>query len=147
MIVVQEGSWTMNRFDFQKLADLRLREAKALLAAGFPDGAYYLAGYAVECALKACIAKLTREHDFPDKKLVNDSHTHNLKDLLRLAELRDDLEALIEADAEMQSTLDKVQEWAETSRYKRKTTQEAALLLDAIEDRTGGLLPWIRLHW
>jgi HEPN domain-containing protein len=55
MIVVQEGSWAMNRFDSQKLASLRLREAKALLAAGFPEGAYYLAGYAVECALKACL--------------------------------------------------------------------------------------------
>jgi HEPN domain-containing protein len=68
----------MNRADFQQLSELRLREAQALLAAGLPDGAYYLAGYAVECALKACIAKRTREHDFADKKLVNDSHTHDL---------------------------------------------------------------------
>jgi HEPN domain-containing protein len=75
----------MNRADFQQLAELRLREAQALLAAGLPDGAYYLAGYSVECALKACISKRTQLHDFPDKKLVNDSHTHNLKELLRLA--------------------------------------------------------------
>jgi hypothetical protein len=30
----------MNRIDFQHLAELRLKEAKALLAAGFPEGAY-----------------------------------------------------------------------------------------------------------
>jgi hypothetical protein len=30
----------MNRTDFQNLAELRLQESKALLAAGFPDGAY-----------------------------------------------------------------------------------------------------------
>jgi HEPN domain-containing protein len=30
-----------------------------LLEAGLYAGAYYLAGYAVECALKACIAKKT----------------------------------------------------------------------------------------
>ena len=47
----------MNRTDLQQPALTRLAEAKALLAAGFPAGAYYLAGYAVECALKACIAK------------------------------------------------------------------------------------------
>ncbi len=137
----------MNRTDFQVLAELRLRESKALFAAGFPEGAYYLAGYAVECGLKACIAKRTREHDFPDKKLVNDSHTHNLKSLLQLAELKAELDAVIEADPAMESILDKVQEWSESSRYQKKTAQEADTLLKAIENQTGGLLPWIRLHW
>ena len=137
----------MNRIDFQEIAEVRLRESKALLAAGFPDGAYYLAGYAVECALKACSAKRTRQHDFPDKKLVNDSHTHNLKELLRLAELNIELETMIAADAGMASALDKIQDWSETSRYRRKTAQDAADLLKAVEDQPGGLLPWIRLHW
>jgi HEPN domain-containing protein len=137
----------MNRINFQEIADLRLRESKALLDAGFPNGAYYLGGYAIECALKACIAKRTREHDFPEKKLVNDSHTHDLGKLLHLAELKDELDAVIETDPAMQSVLDKVQEWSETSRYQRRTAQEAAAFLIAIEDGTGGLLPWIRLHW
>jgi hypothetical protein len=50
----------VNRAEFQKLADLRAREAGVLLAAKCYDGAYYLAGYAVECALKECIARKTR---------------------------------------------------------------------------------------
>jgi len=50
------------------LSRIRLQEAKALLSLDFDDGAYYLAGYAVECALKACIAKETRRHEFPDRK-------------------------------------------------------------------------------
>ena len=45
------------------------------------DGAYYLAGYAIECALKACIAKATRRYDFPDRKKVDASHTHDLREL------------------------------------------------------------------
>jgi HEPN domain-containing protein len=53
----------MNREDFQQLAESRLKEARALLTAELPDGAYYLAGYAIECALKACIAKRTQQHD------------------------------------------------------------------------------------
>jgi HEPN domain-containing protein len=137
----------MNRIDLQEISELRLRESKALLDAGFPEGAYYLAGYAVECALKACISRRTHEHDFPEKKLVNESHTHNLKNLLQLAELKTELDAVIEADPAMESALDKVQEWSESSRYQRKTAQEATTLLRAIEDRKGGLLPWIRLHW
>ena len=137
----------MNRFDFQQIAELRLEESRALLAAGFSEGAYYLAGYAVECALKSCIAKRTREHDFPDKKLVNDSHTHDLTKLLQLAELKVDLEQAMQGNPAMQSSWDAVQDWSETSRYERKSLQEAADLLVAIEDQTGGLLPWIKLHW
>jgi HEPN domain-containing protein len=137
----------MNRADFQQLAELRLREAQALLALGLPDGAYYLAGYSVECALKACIAKRTQLHDFPEKKLVNDSHTHDLGKLFNLAELKDELNAVIVNDPTMESALDRIQEWSETSRYQRKKVQEATALLKAIEDEEGGLLPWIRLHW
>ena len=80
----------MNREELQAIARIRLREAKTLLVAGFPDGAYYLAGYALECGLKACIAKATRRYDFPDRKRVNDSHTHKLRELVRLSELESD---------------------------------------------------------
>jgi HEPN domain-containing protein len=137
----------MNRTDFQQLAELRLREAEALLAAGLPDGAYYLAGYSVECALKACIAKRTQLHDFPEKKLVNDSHTHNLKELLRLAELKTELDSVLDADPEMRSNLETVQDWSETARYQRKTALDTVALLTAIESQKGGLLPWIRQRW
>jgi len=55
----------MNRSDFQKLTEIRMKEAKVLLSNACFEGAYYLAGYAVECAIKACIAKKTQIHDFP----------------------------------------------------------------------------------
>jgi hypothetical protein len=137
----------MNRIGFQEITELRLRESKALLAAGFPEGAYYLAGYAVECALKSCIAKRTREHDFPDKKLVNDSHSHDLAKLVQIAELKIDLDSAMQGNAAMQSSWDAIQDWSETSRYESKNAQEAAELLQAIEDQSGGLLPWIKLRW
>jgi HEPN domain-containing protein len=59
----------MNRTDFQEIAELRLKESKALLATGFAEGAYYLAGYAVECALKSCIAKSTENMISPIRSL------------------------------------------------------------------------------
>jgi HEPN domain-containing protein len=137
----------MNRVGLQEIANTRIREASALLTAGFPDGAYYLAGYSVECALKACIAKKTREHDFPEKKLVNESYTHRLKDLLRLADLKTEFETALQQDQLMEANWDIVQNWSEESRYEKRTFQQAASLLSAIDDQPGGLLPWIRQRW
>ena len=77
----------MNRVDFQQLADLRVSEAKCLLDNGFYEGAYYLIGYAVECVFKSALAKQIKQHDFPDRKLINDSYTHDLTKLLRLSGL------------------------------------------------------------
>ena len=61
----------VDRKELQDLSKIRLREAAALLQLGLFDGAFYLAGYAVECGLKACIAKGTRRGEFPDKKRWN----------------------------------------------------------------------------
>ena len=82
----------MNRAEFHTLADTRIGDAKVLLDAGRHQAAYYLAGYAIECALKACVAKQIREHDFPDRKLINDSYTHNLEQLLAISGLKPQLE-------------------------------------------------------
>src|ERR1035437_10936646 len=114
----------MNRVDFQNIAELRLRESKSLLDAGFPDGSYYLAGYAVECALKACIAKRTREHDFPDKKLVNDSHTHDIGKLLQLADLKIELENAMQANPAMRAGLDTIQDWSERADTTERQTRK-----------------------
>ena len=36
-----------------------------------------LAGYAVECAIKACVAEKTERYDFPNKDLANQLYTHD----------------------------------------------------------------------
>jgi HEPN domain-containing protein len=64
-----------------------LREAKALANLGMTDGAYYLAGYCVECALKASIAKLTQRHEFPHKERTQQSYGHKFGELLKAAVL------------------------------------------------------------
>ena len=143
----------MNRIDFQEIAELRLRESKALLAAGFPDGAYYLAGYTVECALKACIAKRTREYDFPDKKLVDKSYTHDVDRLLEAAGLSDLLKNDLAKNEELQLDWETVRDWSEQSRYELFKGDpvgglvEAQLLIDAVESEKGGVLRWIRQSW
>jgi HEPN domain-containing protein len=68
---------------------MRIREAKILLDAGEFDGAYYLAGYAVECALKACILKRLSDYwpDESDRKMLEKCYTHDLEHLLKAADL------------------------------------------------------------
>jgi HEPN domain-containing protein len=137
----------MNRAEFQQISDIRFREARSLMDAGFSDGAYYLAGYAVECALKACIARRTQQYDFPDKRLAVESHTHNLTELLRLADLVAALQSAAQSDTRLQRQWITVREWSEAGRYLRWNAADAAELIEAIENPSGGLLPWIRQHW
>ncbi len=79
--------------------------------------------------------------------MVNDSHTHDLGKLLLLVELQVELETAMLANPAMKTSLDAVQDWSETTRYEKNNTQEATELLQAIEDQTGGLLPWIKSRW
>ncbi len=108
----------MTRKDLQELSSIRLREAKLLLAAEAPAGAYYLAGYAAECALKACIAKSTEKHDFPDKKRANDSYVHDLKKLVVVAGLTSELEEALK-QSEFALRWETVVQWNEESRYSK----------------------------
>ena len=137
----------MNRQDLQNLARIRIREARTLLKAGLPDGAYYLAGYSVECALKACIAKGTRRHDFPDKKRVDAMYTHRLPELVRLAELEAERVARSARDPEFRKNWDLVQQWSEQSRYERHGAASSSALVGAVDNRTYGVLQWLRRHW
>ena len=136
----------MNRREFQKLAKVRLLEAKLLLAANAPDGAYYMAGYAVECALKACIAKSTERHDFPDKVRANRSHTHNMRELISVAGLKADHEEAVR-QYEFSWRWDIMIQWSEESRYQSNSVDDAKALIEAIENRKYGILQWLKKHY
>jgi HEPN domain-containing protein len=79
----------MDRAEFQALADVRINEALGLFSLEMYDGAYYLAGYAVECALNSCIARRTRAAEFPPSpEVTREYHTHDLKKLLKQSNLQ-----------------------------------------------------------
>lgn len=102
----------------------------------------------MECALKACVAKRTKEHDFPpDRKRVERIYSHDLSALVDAAELGTDLKDVIDRDPLMLSDWNTIQDWSERSRYEIKAESEAIALLDAIENGKGGLLPWVRQRW
>jgi HEPN domain-containing protein len=137
----------VDRKDLQALSRIRAKEAKALLDAGLHDGAFYLAGYAVECALKACIAKSTRKHEFPDKDRVNKSYTHSLVELIRLAGLRETHDARMKSDPAFRDNWLIVVSWSEDSRYLRNTAEKAQGLVNAVGNPKSGILAWLRHYW
>jgi hypothetical protein len=137
----------MNRSDFKRLAKARLTEAKALLDNNCWDGAYYLSGYVIECALKACISKQTRRHDFPDKKTVIDSHTHDLDKLVAVSGLKMDLDNRMKSDSAFAVNWHIIIDWDENSRYKAKLEEEARGIFKAIVGRKYGVLTWIKHYW
>jgi HEPN domain-containing protein len=116
----------MNRFDLQKMAEERVADTAALLDAGRFQAAYYLCGYAVECALKACIAKQIREFDFPDRKLVNDSYVHNVEKLLKISGIERLLEEEVGRNGIFAKNWGIVKDWSEASRYNAAITETAA---------------------
>lgn len=138
----------MNRTDLQALADARLADGAVLLAAGRFAGAYYMLGYSIECALKAAIAKQIREHDFPDRKLILDSYTHDLTKLLQLSGLRAQFENRASTDPAFAVNWTTTKDWNETRRYDVGITRVMAVDLHlAITDPSSGVLPWLRTLW
>ena len=80
----------MNRAQWQRLAQERASDAEILLNGGQWAGAYYLAGYAVECGLKSCVLAFVENNPdivFRDKKYSEKCWTHDIGNLVALADL------------------------------------------------------------
>jgi len=138
----------VNRSDLQILADLRVEDATVLLTAGRYDGAYYVLGYAVECALKACIAKQIREFEFPDRKLANDSYVHDLPKLLNISGIKQQHEAEQRSNPPFATNWGVVKDWSEERRYQHSITEHVARdSSDAVTDPENGVLTWLKKHW
>jgi HEPN domain-containing protein len=137
----------MNRTDLRNLADERLEDAKVLLGGSRYGGAYYLVGYAVECGLKACIAKLTRAEDFYDKNLARKIFTHSLAELANHARLSAVIDQSGKADPLFQANWAQVGLWDEESRYDSHTKTEAEQMFKAVQDPDHGVMQCIRQYW
>jgi hypothetical protein len=140
----------VNRADFQRLANDRIADARALLAAKRWAAAYYLAGYAVECGLKSCIlARVASAAEvlFEDRRYSEKCWTHSLTQLVDLAGLGVVLATARAADPDFLDNWDTVKDWDESSRYARTPRSTAEELYDAIIDKRHGVLSWIKGRW
>ena|SRR5439155_5129205 len=134
------------RRDFQRLARMRLKDARVLIRNGNSEGAYYLTGLAVECALKACIAKNTRRHDFPpDQNVIRDIYTHTLSKLIAAARLQADLDTERKNNVPFRSKWDVVKDWDIKSRYATSGLNSQDLYR-AVTSKNG-VMQWLRQRW
>jgi hypothetical protein len=148
------------RAEFQRLSQLRQTEANELMALNYADGAFYLAGYAVECALKSAVCKTLGIDDFYEPfsakshgaKVKDDVlqkfKTHDFATLLVLSGLFYQFEADVQIDPALQNVqriFDK-QKWSEQYRYEAKnmkTKAEVQSYLTAVNY----FLQWISRFW
>ncbi|MGA2353379.1 MAG: DNA-binding protein [Terriglobales bacterium] len=134
------------RREFQQLARMRLKDARVLMQRGSVEGAYYLTGLAVECAVKACIAKNTKRHDFPpNQSTVRDIYTHDLIKLMKAAGLQTALDTETTRNNSFDKSWGVVKVWNVDSRYMT-TGLNARDLYRAVVGRDG-VMQWLRRRW
>jgi HEPN domain-containing protein len=137
---------SLTRKQLQELARLRLKEAEALHGAGFYDGSVYLAGYAVELALKARICRLLRIPEYPQQ--LNSFKVHDLDQLKVLAGLTDAIS--ITKNKDLFDNWSKAVNWDPEQRYEKSGTYNAAtakVILDSIRQKPNGVLTWLSKWW
>jgi hypothetical protein len=111
-------------------------------------GAYYLGGYSLECALKACFAKQTREFDFPDKTKTNAAYVHDLKKLFELSGIYQEFSNEWKTQPQLELNWGIASNWSEKSRYSLTIEREdAKSLYWACASPKHGVLSWIKKRW
>jgi hypothetical protein len=132
--------------ELRTLAEMRRSEALALYEKDLFSGAYYLAGYAIELALKACICRMFNAEAIPDKGFVNSIYTHRLTDLIEIANMK----KLVEnnkKDTTFEAFWGVVVNWSSEARYEIITQKQCAAMIAAAFHEKGGIYPWIKSHW
>jgi len=143
----------VNQAELRKLAEERILDAAALISSSRWAFAYYVAGYAVECALKSCVlARMIHTGGvFKDKKFSEWCWTHDFGELIKHAGLSTELNLRLATSAASGGVFvgywGTATPWKETSRYEAKSETEARALYEAITHDPDGVLKWIRNYW
>ena len=137
----------LTKRDLEQLAQIRHDDALLLFQQNRCSTAYYIAGYAVELGLKACIARLIQPNVIPEKAFINAIYVHKLDSLLSVAGLKSDFDVAVNADPKLAAYWAIASNWSEESRYKLWEPFETASLLTAICDPTSGVFKWVKEHW
>jgi len=135
------------RADLRALAQAKIDDAIILMQNKRFSNAYYLAGYAVEMALKACIAAQFVVDTIPDKGFVDKIYSHDLRQLVKLAGLSSELAKREDADVNFAANWALVAQWTESSRYESLDSATAIATIGAITDANSGVLSWIKTFW
>lgn len=142
----------MNRAELQRLAQLRLDDAQAMLAASRWPAAYYLIGYAIEFGLKSCVLRHIDATGviFKDEKYLKrlaGCWSHDLVFLVQLAGLDEPFGLAQQGNAALAGYWGVVKDWKETSRFEERTEAEATALHEAVTHDPDGVMQWIKTRW
>ncbi len=125
--------------ELSELAESRLSEARVLLREGHFAASVYLAGYSVECCLKAAIC---RSLDW--ERLLGLFKTHDLEGLL----LYSGFDRQLRADpAILRSFTEIIANWSEETRYTAPSSidrRKAEEFLRWVVDPKVGVLTWLQ---
>jgi HEPN domain-containing protein len=138
----------MTRKDLKELSRLRLREAEALYKAHLYDGCVYLAGYAVELALKARICRLLHIKEYPTGDLGRVFKVHSLDQLRVLAGLSAEID--MSKNKELFDNWSKAVDWDPEQRYEtpgKYNARTAKIILDSLTAKPNGVFTWLSLRW
>jgi hypothetical protein len=137
----------LKRTDLQVLAQSKLDDAIVLLQNQRFSNAYYLAGYAIEIGLKACIAKQFFAETIPDKAFVNRIYDHNLENLVAVAGLGVELRSQENRDPVFAANWFLATRWNPENRYDFIDSDIAQATIEAIANNQSGVFQWIKARW
>lgn len=137
---------SLTRVDAQRLAQEKLDDARLLADHQRYSTAYYLAGYAVEIALKAAVARSIVAETIPAKGTIDRVYTHDFSRLVTIAGLDASLRRA-SADEDFLANWNTVGRWSPESRYAIVNSYACAALIDAIVRPGSGVFEWLRKHW
>ena len=135
------------RTDLRANAQAKLDDAMTLFQNSRFSNAYYLAGYAVEIGLKACIAVQISADTIPDKTFITKVCGHNFTTLVGLAGLNTQLKEQQDKDPGFAANWAIVAEWDTSVRYESKDVTSAQAIIAAVGDPKSGVLKWIKTYW
>ena len=78
---------------------------------------------------------------------INDSHTHDLSKLVRIAGLEIERSQAGDASDDFKLNWATVKDWTEDSRYEQRNEAEAKAIIEAIQNVQFGVMQWITQHW
>ena len=140
----------MKKNELKQLADDRIADVQVLLDSKGWSAAYYLAGYATECALKACVLSYVEKNSdviFREKKYSENCWTHKIDTLLELADLMTLRDQESASNPAFLLNWQTAKDWNPETRYRQVLEPEARKLFEAITDSNHGVLQWIKARW
>jgi hypothetical protein len=135
------------RAELQAVAQAKLEDALLLFQHRRFSNAYYLAGYAIEIGLKACIARQIAAETIPDRNFINETYRHELIKLVGIAGLTAELRTREQRSPAFAANWSTVAEWSPEKRYESIDSYSAQFMIEAVNEPENGVFPWIKTYW